>query len=389
MKKEDAAKLIGVKEKLLRHFKERDPFNPRWELEGYINCSEYLYGTMVIFKLNNYFTEQVVVGTPKQKYPFDRIGRFKFPSTKSINIYEKYDGTNILGYGYRAPGVKSYTETCISFKTRLNPVLNQSRWGNWKDMWDEICKRYPQLLEFVKEQVESGVNPSFELYGARNKHLIEYKIPLDIVFLFGMLNSLENPLVVDPLEIPNLHGLPIARLEASVGSDHDLYSWYQKLRGEQEALNKFNDEGFIEGAEGFVWYLRDINGRVHQYKCKPESVESIHWSSSGISRNAIVTTIINAYEDNKEVTYEIVKELLLEEFTENVIEDKKNMVLKLMNEVENRIRFRERVLRFYSELGLDLKADKTGTMRTLSKYFDRKEMSKVYTQISMEIGGVK
>lgn len=384
MKKEDVASLLGVKENLLRHFKQQDPYNPQWELEGYINISEYLYGSMVIFKINDFLTKQVIVGTPKQKYPFDKLGRFKFPVAKSINIYEKYDGTNILGYGYGAPGLKS--ETYISFKTRLTPFLVQSRWGNWKSMWDEMCQKYRGLMEFVRGQVEAGINPSFELYGGKNKHLVEYATPLDIVFLFGIGNSLENPEIIDPIKINNDH-LPVARLEVSVGSSGDLYSWYQKLRGQQESLNRFNDEGFIEGSEGFVWYLRDITDKVRQYKCKPESVESIHWSSSGMSKNAITTTIINAYENSSDVTYEAVKELLMEEFDERVIEARRDLVLRLMGEVEHRIKFRENVLKLYGDLNLDLRADKVGTMRAMSQYFKKEEMRKVYNQIDVELQG--
>jgi len=375
MKKDEAASLLGVKESFLKHFKVQDPYNPQWELEGYINVSEHLYGSMTIFKINDFLTEQIVIGTPKQKYPFDRLGRFRFPEAKRINVYEKYDGTNILAYGY-----KIKKQVFITYKTRLNPVLGQSRWGNWMEMWDKVK---PGLIKGIDELIQSGVNLSFELYGAMNKHLIEYAVPLDAVLLFGIKNDLANPEIIDPEGLPGFEQK--ARLEVSIEGSHDLYSWYQKLRNEREGLNKFTEEGFIEGGEGFVWYLKDINGKIHQYKCKPPSVEDIHWANSGISKHSILTTIINAYEETDEVTYERVKELLLEEYTENVIDGKKDLIHRLMGEVAGRIAFREKILKLYHELGLNLLGDKVGTMRALSPNFAKQDMRKVFNTLNLEI----
>ena len=135
--KSKASNILGVEETRLSHFEVQDPYNPQWTLEGYISNSEKLYGSMVIFKVNDYLTEQVIISTPKQKYPFDRLGRFKFPTAKHINCYEKLDGTNILAYSYKIKG-----QRFITFKTRLTPILTSSKWGNWGKMWDEMLQRY-------------------------------------------------------------------------------------------------------------------------------------------------------------------------------------------------------------------------------------------------------
>lgn len=400
MKADEAAKIFDVKENLVKHFKVKDPYNP-WELEGYINISEHLYGSMVIFKIDNYLTEQVVISTPKQKYPFDRLGRFKFPSAKHINVYEKYDGTNILAYGYKLKG-----KYWITYKTRLTPVLTQeSAWGNWFNMWNEMKEKYPGLENLVYELIHSGLNPSFELYGSRNKHLIEYEMPLNVVLLFAIQNDVSNPEIIDPKNLINTNwnkskkcsilpnfislfssSIPFARLEVSIDSFEDLYSWYQKLRNQQESINKFTDDGNIRGSEGFVWYLTDINGKTHQYKCKPESVEQIHWAASGLSMNSVVTTVINAYETGDEVTYDSVKELLLEEYTERMVDAHQALIYRAMGEVKQRVEFRIKVLKLYEKLNLNLKENKVGTMRTLSPYFDKKEMSKVFTLLNNEKG---
>jgi hypothetical protein len=343
-----AYQILGVEESRLSHFKVQDPYNPEWELEGYISNSEKLYGSMVIFKINDYLTEQVVISTPKQKYPFDKLGRFNFPTAKHINVYEKLDGTNILAYSYKIKGKRH-----ITYKTRLTPVLTKSRWGNWKAMWDEMLERYGMLSYEIEKWADCGINLSFELYGKRNTHLIEYTVPLDTALLFGIRNDIGNPKIIDPSKLRVEPMIPVAKLQASIESGADLYSWYQKLRNEQEALNKFNEDGFITGVEGFVWYLNDINSVMHQYKCKPESVEAIHWAG-GMSKHAITTTIINAYEQTDNVTYEVVKELLLEEYDDRGIESKKDVILKCMADVRYRIEFRDNVKKTFEELGFNL-----------------------------------
>ena len=379
-----AYQILGVEERRLSHFKVQDPYNPEWELEGYISNSEKLYGSMVIFKINNFLTEQVVISTPKQKYPFDRLGRFKFPTAKYINVYEKLDGTNILAFSYKIKG-KRY----ITYKTRLTPVLVKSKWGNWKKMWDEILNRYGMLYFEIEKWQECGVNLSFELYGSRNKHLVEYPVPLDAVLLFGIRNDIENPKIIDPEKLRMPIAIPVAKLQASIESGADLYSWYQKLRNEQEALNKFNDDGFLLGCEGFVWYLFDVNSEMHQYKCKPESVEAIHWANSGLSKNSITTTIINCYEKTDDVTYEAVKELLLEEYDDRGIESKKDIIIKLIADVKYRVEFRNNVLKLYNDLcdkfKWHIETHKTEVMREMSKHFDRRDMGKVFATIDREL----
>ncbi|OGM09324.1 hypothetical protein A2Z67_05275 [Candidatus Woesebacteria bacterium RBG_13_36_22] len=372
-----ASQILGIEESRLSHFKEQDPFNPEWTLEGYISNSERLYGSMLLLRINDFLTEQVIISTPKQKYPFDKLGRFKFPSTKHINVYEKLDGTNILAYSYT---IKK--KRWITYKTRLTPVLNKSRWGDWEKMWREMLDRYGMLYYEIEKWAECGINLSFELFGSRNKHLIEYTVPLDTALLFGIRNDIANPKIIDPEKLRVPIAIPVAKLHVSIRSGEDLYSWYQKLRKEREALNRFTEDGFIIGEEGAVWYLTDINDRLHQYKMKPESIEAIHWANSGMAKNAITTTVINAYEMSDEVTYEKVKELLLEEFDERNIEIRKDLILKVMGEVKNRIEFRERVFQLYGELKLDLQGDKAGTMRALSSYFDRKDMRKVFNLLN-------
>jgi hypothetical protein len=374
MDKEGAAELLKVNPQRVRPFSVFDSFNG-FNLEGFISSSESRYGCMVITKIDNYLTEQIIIGTPKQKYPFDRKGKFSFPETKEINVYEKYDGTNILAYGY-----KLKKKTHITYKTRLNPVIGKTVWGDFVGLWKEMINMFPEIPEFSELYINKGLNLSFELWGARNKHLIEYEVPLTVSLLFAIKNDISSPEIVDIEEIDMLGWeIPKAFKETKITSKNDLFSWYQKFRNETEATNKSTEDGYIKGSEGYVWYLRDVNDKIHQFKCKPQSVEEIHWAAGGITKASIWTTIINAYEDHSAVTFEIVKELLLEEFDERSIDAHKSLIELLMKEVKREIDFRNKVLSEYESLDLDFRKNKVEVMRTLSKKFEKVEMKKVFS----------
>ena len=94
-----ASELLNVKEKSLHIFEVVDTFNDGNILSGFI-CNErtHLYGSLVITSVNDDVREQVVYGTPKMHYPFDRDGKFNWPPVNEIQAWEKFDGTNILAY---------------------------------------------------------------------------------------------------------------------------------------------------------------------------------------------------------------------------------------------------------------------------------------------------
>ncbi|KKK89441.1 hypothetical protein LCGC14_2733030, partial [marine sediment metagenome] len=73
-----------------------------------------------------------------------------------------------------------------------------------------------------------------------------------------------------------------------------------------------------------------------------------------------------------------VRDLLLEEFDGRLIEAHYSLVRQVMIEVEAETKFRSKIIGLYEENKLDILADKVGTMRTLSKHFEKKEMKKVY-----------
>jgi hypothetical protein len=319
---------------------------------------------------------QLIFATPKLHYPFDRAGTYRFPPAREVLVYEKFDGTNVLAYFYHKQGQKFLT-----FKLRLSPVMRNSRHGPFLDFWREILAAHPDIL---KLPALNDCSISFELYGGRNKHLVVYDAPLSVAVLFGVgpTGAIRPPADLQLLTVP---AAPLmARLEKA--SDYrDLYVGQQ---GACEQSNQMLDGGAVRGTEGRVWYMRTLAGDVVMFKCKPESVEQIHFAAgAGLSKNVLKATAYNVLETDAEVTSEGVAALLLEEFSEEEIERNRPLIALVVEEVREEVAFREYVLSLFDPLGLDLVTQKSEVMRALAKHFPRERMKKVYALLLRERPG--
>ena len=117
------------------------------------------------------------------------------------------------------------------------------------------------------------------------------------------------------------------------------------------------------------------------WKCKPESVEAIHWAL-GINKKAVIATCWNFLETGDELRYETLLPLLAEEYDPRDIEAFRPHIEECIREVEREFEFKARVLDEYAKLGMSIDADKAGVMRALSQRFVRSEMKKVYALIT-------
>lgn len=358
-----------------REFCEVDPFNLQNEVRGYISrrATEY-YGALIITHINAIpVKEQLIMGTPKMHYPFTTTQtgerKYSFPMASKIEVFEKLDGTNILGYSYTDGQNIFYT--C---KTRLTPFVHAgSKWGNFFAMWNEVAGGdFDYICSLLATH---NFNLSFELYGARNPHLVIYDVPLAFALLFGVTNTGN---IIPPTQIGCR--LPKVQLLSTIDKNYeDSYlSLQKKLEGN---LRKLGNDTYA-GVEGAVWYLQTIDRRTIQYKCKPETIEIIHFSQGkGISRNSILATCWNAFENVDKLTVDFIKQLLIEEFDLIKVEANHYLIESCINIVEQSLAFRERVLTEYQTIGMDIKLDKIAVMRKMSEKFERNEMSKVYTTI--------
>jgi hypothetical protein len=369
-----ASQLLGADAKWLTPFDTVDPFNDDLRLEGCL-CQkpDHRYGALALLRVGGEPAPQVIYATPKLHYPFGKDGQFHFPPVQRIHLYEKLDGTNVLAYRYCDAAGGWH----LTYKLRLAPTLRNSKWGPFLDYWRELLTRHPTLPRLVEA---NHCHVSLEMYGARNLHLIAYETELAVALLFGVRPadaSIVGPFQLDPL------GVPLAPLLGELRAGEDPVARYNALRAEMEARNRPAADDKLAGTEGAVWYVTEPSGRLTLWKCKPESVEQIHWAT-GINKAAVIATCWNALETSDTLNYEVLLPLLLEEYQPDDIDRFRPHIDAAMAEVNREFDFRQRVGSAYDELrarGLSIQTHKVEVMRALSGRFRREEMGHVYAAI--------
>jgi hypothetical protein len=378
----EAATLLGCPEGTLDNFAVPDTFNGNQILEGFIcRQSNHNYGALVICRVNGRNTEpQVIYCTPKLHYPFahDEGGsgerHYHFPKrVKRVLVYTKLDGTNVCAYSY----ADAFGERFVTYKARLTPVLQDNRFGPFRQMWQEMLDGNPDIGKAAQNFVRAGHQSlSFELYGSRNKLLIAYDEPLAVKLLFavGQTHAAVQP--------PEAFGLDLALKPVAIMSEgQDLVTFYEKKRAEADRINKKSEKGEvlqIMGIEGYVFYILDEDGVWAQWKNKPLSVEDVHWVSNTIPMSRILPTVWNSLESEPMPTVDGIKRLLLEEFTPSLVDTCDDRIAKAIGLVLGNIELRERALRAYKETGLSFRDGISPVMKALSLKFNREDMKRVF-----------
>lgn len=370
-----SSSLLGVESKYLQVFSATDPFNTGNVVEGSL-CRKpnHLYGALAIVQVNGEPCHQTIYATPKLHYPFGKDGSFHFPPVKDIHIYEKLDGTNVTAYSYAS----AQGDLFRSYKLRLSPFLRNGKWGEFLDMWKGLLEKCPEAKTIGHSD---GLNVSFEMYGSKNEHLIKYNNELDLSLLFAVHQ--DSARLAAPYELDS-QGCPTPRLLGRISCKENPIEAFSRLRGEMEDGNTSESDGKIKGTEGAVWYIRSPSGATSMWKCKPESVEQIHWAT-GINKEAVMATCWNLLESSDHLNYENLLPLLLEEYQEDDIIRFRPHIDNCVKRVSSDQEFRTVVKSAYNVLkgdGLDIKKDKSEVMRALSRQFPREQMTKVYTALS-------
>jgi hypothetical protein len=371
---DQASIVLDVDRKYLQPFESEDPFNPGMLVEGAL-CQKpnHLYGALAILRVNGHSCPQKIYATPKLHYPFGKDGTFHFPPVRDIHCYEKLDGTNVLAYSYHDAEGAAYR----SYKLRLSPFLRNGKWGDFLEMWKTLLSQNPSAATLG---LAENLHVSYEMYGSENEHLVKYDKGLDLAALFAIRRDTSE--LVAPFALP-LGETPSPRLLMRLDSTTDPTAAFAQLRAEMEDLNTPSENGKIKGTEGAVWYVRSPNGAVSMWKCKPESVEEIHWAT-GINKEAVMATCWNLLESSDCLTFESLQPLLLEEYQADDIEKFKPHIDDCLRRVEQEQNFRLSVKSAYEELrseGLDIQSSKGEVMRALSRKFPKDQMSRVYSAI--------
>ncbi|MDZ7318815.1 MAG: hypothetical protein ONB11_06650 [candidate division KSB1 bacterium] len=365
-----AQQIIGLESKWLQPFDVEDPFNDHLRLQGFL-CQkpDHRYGALAITHVAGQVAPQLILATPKLHYPFGKDGKFHFPPIKKIYVYEKLDGTNVLAYRY----CDAQNNWYLTYKLRLYPVLRNSRWGPFLEMWQELLQQYPALPKLVDQ---NNCAISFEMYGLRNVHLMVYEVDLAVAALFGV-----NPdATIRPVFQLLLSNVPPAPFIDEITAKDDPIQKYAEIRERLEQRIKPTADDKLVGMEGTVWYVEEPNGRITMWKCKPESVEEIHWAV-GINKKAVLATCWNYLETGDVLNYDNLLPLLLEEYELRDIENFRPYIDQCLAQVNQEVEFQQRVLDAYDRLGISIRNDKGAVMRAMSQLFQRNEMQKVYTAI--------
>ena len=361
-----------------------DPFNNDNKIEGYIcRKPDERYGMLYIEFVNEEYCPQWIWATPKMHYPFDKNGSYhRYEDIDRIEMYEKLDGTNVLAYTYTDHKDKKY----ITYKTRLNPVIKDGKWGKFEYMWKELLEKYPMIPKFC---LDNECNVSFEMYGSRNPILIKYDNRLDAALLFCRTHDgfIHPPSVYDL----DKYGLKSATLWKVLDRADNFIEEYQKAVKELNAQLKIvevpDGNDIVEGWEGVIWYA--IKGDTSiQLKCKADYIKDIHWlASAGIPKHSIYITCMNAFEDIEEPKVEDIINLLREEFEEIDIQKKINTIERIYYYVYEQMILRTAAIDEYNKHPeFDIKKDKRTVMRYFSNLYDKRMMSKVYTVLWNEFG---
>jgi len=399
---EEVAHLIfdGVNPDTLQYFKIEDIFNPPNILEGWLcRQSDHRYGSIYIYTVNGVLNPQFIFVTPKLHYPFGRTEneerKYHFRPIKAIEVYEKLDGTNICAYTYTDATGSRF----ITYKTRLTPVVQNNRFAPFISLWNELLTSQLQLQAFITLELETHpyTSLSFEMFGYKNPHTIVYKQPLFANLLFGVQG---DATIVTPSYY--LARYPLANsifltpvVTGTAKTKQELIELYENFRSQAESINVTKEEekgaAMVEGTEGYVFYTLDTKDRWTQWKCKPPSIEELHWASEFIPMGVIMATVWNSLESmpSDYPSVEYTKELLLEEFTPLQITASTNRIEKAVEYVVNRMLWREKVLTAYNACGLSLETHgKDVVMREMAKRFERGQMREVFNALR-ELGLVK
>lgn len=371
---EQAAALLDVDAKFLQPFDTTDPFNDDLRLEGFLSQRpDHRYGALALLRVDGRPAPQRIFATPKLHYPFGKDGRFQFPPIQSVHLYEKLDGTNVLAYRYSDADQQQRT----TYKLRLAPTLRNSKWGPFLDYWRELIARNPEIPRLVEN---NNCHISFEMYGARNAHLIAYENDLDVAALFGV--KAEDATLVAPFQL-QCGSVPMPILLGELRAGEDPVAKFQSLREEMNSRNTPAADDKLCGTEGAVWYVTEPTARVTLWKCKPESVEEIHWAT-GITKISVIATCWNALETSDALNYDVLLPLLLEEYQPDDIEKFRANIDDAIRQVNAEQEFRDGVRVAYESIkveGLSISRDKAAVMRAISKQFRREQMGQVYAAI--------
>ena len=344
--------------------------------------SEWL-GTLALTQVEGQERLEFIAGMPKIPYPYqyDRHGQVQLvipipPRATDARFTIKIDGTCIIFYPL-TDGNSKVLE--VIPRTRLQPVLTPSRWGDWNALLGEVLPDRAPVERAVREQ---DVTLAFELWGYRNPHLISYDTPLALTLHTGIRHR--KPLAFPHLaQIARHHGFPLVEsIQVATPDAAGLAAAYRAWQEKMEAANK------AAGAERYVQegaILAISTARIaHYYKCKPPSIEEIHWrTDQSIGREVIQQALYKMRENGYDFLSGRAEDLIAElenDFQRPHVEQQEELIRRVWTEYVIELQKKEWLRGLVNESGLDPR-DTPNLMRYLSQHYPRKDMRWVYSAV--------
>ena len=350
------------------------------------------YGMLALTQVDGVEWLDFVPSMPKLHYPYlkEHDGRRVVISVPQ-NVVDarfnvKLDGTAIIFYGL--PDKEGNVLEVIP-RTRLQPILTPSRWGDWNALLADALPDRSTVENAVRTQ---RVVLVFELWGHRNPHLVTYETPLALTLHTAIRHRkpLSHRLLAD---LAARYGLDLVESIAVETPDAEgLARAYRRLQVEMETRNEaanraamqVNDYGVeherVFAEEGAILMLSTQETATY-YKCKPPSIEEIHWQpDQAISRAHVEQAIYKLLENGYDFVGgrpEDVHPLLEEDFDREEVLDDADLISRIYTEFsveqQRRLWLRQQV----EHSGLDPR-DLPNLMRYLSQHYPKNQMSWVY-----------
>ncbi|HRJ44095.1 MAG: hypothetical protein KJZ86_14785 [Caldilineaceae bacterium] len=350
------------------------------------------FGMLAITQLDGQERLEFVYAMPKIHYPYaketdtggEEILRVEIPvppDTVDARFTHKLDGTAIIFYPLTAPDGQVLE---VVPRTRLQPVVSPSRWGNWNTL---IAEAMPDRSAVERAVTEERVVLIFELWGYRNAHLVTYDTPLAMT----LHTAVHNGQVVSYqrlAEIAGKYGLDLVDSVAVLSPDSPgLALAYQQLQAEMESRNQAVDEG-VFAEEGAILMLSTAESAT-LWKCKPPSVEEIHWAAGvGLGKTHVVQALHKMLENGYDFGAGAVADLhtmLESDFEPTQIEYASPLVLEIYNEFVDELNRQARLRQLVEASGLGV-TDLPNLMRSLAAHYSKNQMGWVYATVKRLYG---
>jgi len=379
---ETVVSITGVGSKHWQDFEARSP--------GGIHFSGFLcrqesdwLGTLAVTQVEGRERLEFIPGMPKIPYPYqvDRHGQVQLvipipPRATDARFTIKLDGTCIIFYALRD---EEGNVLEVIPRTRLQPVLTPSRWGDWNTLVAEVLPDPTPVERAVRDH---GLVLAFELWGYRNPHLVSYDTPLALTLHTGIRH---HKLLAFPrlAHIAKIYGFQLVEsIEVTTPDAAGLAAAYRAWQERMEAANvAAGTDRYVQ--EGAV--LAISTARVaHYYKCKPPSIEEIHWrTDQSIGREVIRQALDKMRENGYDFACGRVEDLIAElenDFQKPHVEQQEELIRRVWTEYVVELQRKEWLRGLVEQSGLDPR-DRPNLMRYLSQHYPRKEMRWVYAAV--------